>query len=73
MIFSDMGDICKICKKDGSLFETHSFTNSNLIILSWVGLQYMWCNVKKYRLFETTYGEIAYGKGKKLCLRDLWF
>ena len=25
-----MGDICKICIKDGWLFATHSFTNSNL-------------------------------------------
>ena len=25
---SNMGDICKVCKKDGWIFPTHSFTNS---------------------------------------------
>ena len=41
---------------------------SIILIYSWIGLQYMWCNVKNYRLFETTHGEITYRKRKKLCL-----
>ena len=41
---------------------------SIILIYSWIGLQYMWCNVKNYRLFETTHAEIAYRKRKKLCL-----
>ena len=41
---------------------------SIILIYSWIGLQYMWYNVKNYRLFETTHAEIAYRKRKKLCL-----
>ena len=33
MIQSNMGDICKIWKKDGRLFASHSFTNSNHVAL----------------------------------------
>ena len=28
VVLSNMGDLCKICKKDGWLIETNSFTNS---------------------------------------------
>ena len=30
MILSKMGDMCKICEKDGELFATHFFTDSKV-------------------------------------------
>ena len=36
VILSYTGDICKICKKDGWLFATHSFTNSRHKVRKWL-------------------------------------
>ena len=36
VILSYTGDICKICKKDGWLFATHSFTNSRQKVRKWL-------------------------------------